>query len=223
MSKKSKAQRDEERRREAVRKMCLHHFLALSVVFENAWINGLAGGGTEGKTYYMPVTLAPTLVKFASEQWQKIVKWRYRFIQSLGGTGEWERASKGFYRDTEAKLRMIEDATKKVWPDGTREDYLIMQTYLLSCAIYDWRALNDDHRQPLRYMEQALNTLTDRLLPKDSPLVHPMSEAYWLTRDAWQEYPDWTRGGTLEWTPSEQELYEREKRNDTPAATATTK
>jgi hypothetical protein len=59
-------------------------------------------------------------------------------------------------------------------------------------------------------MEQALNTLADRLLPKDSPLVHPMSEAYWLTRDAWQEYPDWTRGGTLEWTPSEQEIYERE-------------
>lgn len=207
----SKVEKRAARMVELKRKMCLHHFLALSVVFENAWLYGLAGGGTVDRTRYTPVCIEPKLAVFVAEQWQKILKWRFKFVQSLGGTGCFERASKGFYRDAERKLHMIEEATRKAWPDGTREDYLIMQTYLLSCAVYDWRALNDDHRQPLRYFEQALNTLADRLLPRESPLVWPMNEAYWSTRDAWQENPDWTRGGTLEWTPSEQELWLKQK------------
>ena len=207
MSKAKKAARAEEMKR----KMCLHHFLALSVIFENAWQYGLAGGGIEGKTRYMSVEIEPTLAKFVREQWNKIAKWRFAYVQSLGGTECFEKASRGFYRDAEAKLRMIEDETRAAWPDGTREDYLIMQTYLLSAAVYDWIILNDVHSAPLRYFEKTLATLTDKLLHRDSPLVHPMSLAYWRTRDKWQENPDWTRGGTLEWTPSEQELYERGK------------
>lgn len=207
MSNKAKAARAAEMKE----KMCLHHFLALSVVFENAWLYGLAGGGVEAKTTYSPVKLEPSLAKYVVNQWGKIVKWRYAYVQSLGGTKIFEQGSRGFYRDADEKLHLIEDATVEAWPNGTREDYLIMQTYLLSAAIYDWIILHDVHCAPLRRFEQSLSALADRLILPDSPLVQPMNAAYWKTRDAWQQFPDWTRGGTLEWGESEQDKYERER------------
>lgn len=208
MSKKS--ERKAARVDELKRKSCLLHFLALSVIFESAWLHGINGGGSDKNAKYAAVNVDTRTAKFVREQWGKIVKWRYAFVQTLGGTDSWERGSRGFYRDAEQKLRAGEDATKAAWPDGTREDYLVLQTYLLATAIHDWIALNDDHRRPLRYFSQTLMTFADRLLPADSPLVEPLNTAYFATRDIWQANPDWTDGGTLTWTPSAQELYQRE-------------
>lgn len=169
----NKAQKKAARAAAMKEKMCLHHFLALSVIFENAWLYGLAGGGVEAKTTYTPVNLDPALAKYVVNQWGKIVKWRHEYVLTLGGVEVFERGSRGFYRDADEKLHMIEDATVEAWPNGTREDYLIMQTYILSAAVYDWIILHDAHSAPLRRFEQTLSALADpcscltrRLLPR---------------------------------------------------------
>lgn len=208
----TKRERDELRQKEARRRMCLHHFLALCVCFEYAWAYGLDGGGsTDAGTTYLPVNLPPAERKFVIEQWQKIVKWRMKLVEGLNDGRNWERGKQGFYTDANAKLEMIEDKAKEFWPEGTREDFLIIQTYILHAAFHDYAILRDDRRPALRYLAQTLGTLVNRLMPKDSPLVEPMNKVYWATRDAWQEWPDWTRGGELEWGESEQDKYLKEK------------
>ena len=210
----TKRERQEARKRELQMKMCLHHFLGLSVMFENAWVFGLNGGGRFEGTVYQPVNLDKATVKFALAQWDKIVKWRFKLVQELGGTETWEKVPKAFYRDAEYKLNLIERKCKEEWSNGSHEDFIIMETYLLYAAVHDYIILRDDRRATLRYFCQTLGTLADRLMPKDSPLVEPMSRVYWATRDAWQENPDWTRGGELEWGESEQDKYLREKEKE---------
>lgn len=203
----TKKERDEQRQREARRRMCLHHFMALCVCVENAWMYGLAGGGVWQGTSYLPVKVTASERKFTAAQWDKIAKWRYRLVQDMGGERQWNVGKGGFYTDANAKLEMIKSGTKKAWPDGTHEDYLFMQTYILYCAFHDYAILRDDRRASLRYLVQTLGTLADRFITRDSPLVAPMNEVYWTTRDAWQEYPDWSCGGTVQWGESEQDKW----------------
>lgn len=207
----NKRERKDARKREMEMKMCLPHFLGLSVMFENAWFFGLEGGGRIDGTVYLPVNLDRATAKFVRAQWGRIVKWRYKLVQELGLVDLWDKASRVFYREAEHKLSLIEKGCKAAWPEGTHEDFIIMETYLLYAAVHDYIELRDDRRGNLRYFCQTLGTLANRLLPKDSPLVEPMNEVYWSTRNAWQADPDWTCGGTLEWLESEQEKWLREK------------
>lgn len=213
----TKRERQEARKREIQQKMCLHHFLGLSVMFENAWTFGLAGGGRTSSTVYQPVNMDKATAKFVLAQWDKILKWRFKLVQELGGTVMWEKVPAAFYRDAEYKLNLVERKSKEAWPEGTHEDFMIIETYLLYAALHDYAILRNDSRPALRYMVQTLGTLVNRLMPKDSPLVEPMNKVYWATRDTWQENPDWTSGGELEWGESEQDKYLREKEKENAA------
>lgn len=117
-----------------------------------------------------------------------------------------------FFRTADEKLQVISNAVIKHLPaDTSRADQLRTITYIIYTAFHDLRILTDDQRPEVKKLISALGTLANHLIDRDSPLVHPMSWAYWETRDAMQEYPDWTRGGEVEWGPSEQTLYERGK------------
>lgn len=210
MSKLSKAARQEERIKEGRKKKRLHAFLALSVVVANSWLEGLNGGNQVMDSYYPPITLPPKEEKFVRAQWEKILRWRDAVVAVLG-IRSFERMGRPFFEEVHAKLEMAKSLIRAHLPDAPEEDHLRVLTYIVYTALYDLAILEQDTRKPMRYLVQTLGTLADHLIDRDSPLVDTMNKVYWGTRDAWQEYPDWTRGGEIEWGPSAQDLYLAEK------------
>ena len=81
-----------------------------------------------------------------------------------------------------------------------------MLTYVLYCAMYDYAALENDQRPELKKLVNLLGTLSNYLLPEDSPLIEPFNAVYWATREELQQTTDFTAGGRIEWLPSELEL-----------------
>lgn len=210
MSKKSKAQRDEERRKEAIRRLRLHTFIAILIPIMDAWEMGMKGGGQRGSMYFKPVEVDAKEARYIKMQSGKIKKAQDEVVRMLG-VDSFDMGM-GFYRTADEKLQTLSLSCIKHLPeDASRADQMRVMTYLIYTAFHDLRIITDDQRPEVKKLISALGALANHLIDRDSPLVHPMSWAYWETRDAMQEYPDWTRGGEVEWGPSEQTKYEREK------------
>lgn len=212
MSKKSKAQRDEDRRREAVRRMRLHTFIALLIPVMDAWEVGLKGGGQIAEMKYRAVELSPKEARYVKMQAGKVNKARDAVVRLLG-LASFEKIGKNFYATADEKLQIVSRAIYDALPeDCPHDDEVRVLTYILYAAFHDLRILTNDGRPEVKRLVSALGCLADYLIPHDSHLVHPMSDVYWKTRDALQEDPDWTRGGEIEWGESAQDKYEKEQR-----------
>lgn len=205
-----KAQRNEERRREAIRRMRLHTFIALLIPIMDAWEIGLKGGGEKGKLSFKSIELPSAEARYVRMMSGKIAKARDAVVRMLGVDSF--DVGMSFYRTADTKLQLVSNSVIKHLPeDGTRADQMRVITYIIYTALYDLRWLTEDQRPEVKRLVSVLGTLADHLIDRDSPLVHPMNRVYWETRDIMQEYPDWTLGGTVEWGESEQAKYEREK------------
>lgn len=205
-----KAQRDEERRREAIRRLRLHTFIAILIPIMDAWEVGLKGGGKKGQMTFKSIEVEAKEARYIKMQMGKIAKARDAVVRMLGVDSF--NVGMSFYRTADEKLQTLSLSCIKHLPaDASRANQMRVMTYLIYTAIHDLRIITDDQRPEVRALWSALGTLANHLVGRDSPLVHPMSWAYWETRDAMQEYPDWSRGGEVEWGPSEQTKYEREK------------
>jgi hypothetical protein len=206
----SKKDRDEARRREAIRRLRLHTFIAILIPIMDAWEMGMKGGGQRGSMYFKPVEVDAKEARYIKMQSGKIKKAQDEVVRMLGVNSF--NVGMSFFRTADEKLQVISNAVIKHLPaDASRADQLRTITYIIYTAFHDLRIITDDQRPEVKKLISALGTLANHLIGQNSPLVHPMSWAYWETRDAMQEYPDWTRGGEVEWGPSEQDLYERGK------------
>lgn len=206
----SKKDRDEARRREAIRRLRLHTFIAILIPIMDAWEVGLKGGGQKGQMSFKSIEVEAKEARYIKMQMGKIAKARDAVVRMLGVDSF--NVGMAFYRTADEKLQVISNAVIKHLPEeASRADQLRTITYLIYTAIHDLRIITDDQRPEVKKLISALGTLANHLIDRDSQLVRPMSWAYWETRDAMQEYPDWTRGGEVEWGPSEQTLYERGK------------
>jgi hypothetical protein len=205
-----KAQRDEERRREAIRRLRLHTFIAILIPIMDAWEVGLKGGGEKGQMSFKAVDVEAKEARYIKMQMGKIAKARDAVVRMLGVDSF--NVGMSFYRTADEKLQTISNAVIKHLPaDASRADQLRTITYIIYTAFHDLRILTDDQRPEVKKLISVLGALANHLIDRDSPLVHPMSWAYWETRDTVQEFPDWSRGDEIEWGPSEQDLYERGK------------
>lgn len=208
MSKKAK--RDEERRREAIRRLRLHTYIAILIPIMDAWLVGMAGGGKRGQLEFKSINVPPKIARYIKMQAGKINKARDSVVTMLGVKSF--DVGMSFYRTADEKLQELSAACIKYLPlQADRYDQMCVMTYLIYTAFYDLRILTDDQRPEVKALVSALGALANHLIDRDSPLVHPMSYAYHETKDIMQEYPDWSRGGEVEWAESEQTRYEREK------------
>ena len=206
----SKKDRDEARRREAIRRLRLHTFIAILIPIMDAWEVGLKGGGQRGSMYFKPVEVDAKEARYIKMQSGKIKKAQDEVVRMLGVSSF--NVGMSFFRTADTKLQLVSNSVIKHLPvDASRADQLRTITYIIYTAFHDLRILTDDQRPEVKKLISVLGALANHFIDRDSPLVHPMSWAYWETRDAMQEFPDWTRGGEVEWGPSEQDLYEKAK------------
>lgn len=208
----TKRERDERRRLEAIRRMRLMHLLSLLLHVQVCWEQGFEGGGEAWGIRYMPVTLEGRRVGMTKMLMSRVNKARVVMFSIAGLKEGFDRRGKGFYEDCEAmRMNLSMEIIKALPEEASYTDGLIVLTYLVSTFLYDLQILEDDQRPELTKLVKAFNSFADWLMPKESELVGPFNAVYWATRDEVLCHPDWTRGGTLEWTPSEQELWLKEK------------
>lgn len=200
-----KARKEAARKERAIRRMRLQTFIALLIPVMQGWILGVKGGGQDGPLYYNAVEVTPAQKRYIIMQAGRINKARDALVHNCMGIEAFD-TGKAFYRTADEKLQDVSARIVEALPEWqTHFDQLSVLTYVLYCAFYDYAALEDDTRTELRKLVQVLGQLANHLLPAGSPLCGPMNTVYWATRDDLQAHPDWTRGGTLEWLPSEDE------------------
>ena len=206
----SKAQRNEERRREAILRLRLHTFIAILIPIMDAWELGMKGGGKKVQMEYKAIEVPPKVASYIKMMSGKINKARDEVVRLLGV--ESFDVGMAFYRTADDKLQEISAACIKHLPeDAGRYDQMRVMTYLIAAAFHDLRIITQDLRPEVKRLAAAIEGLANYLIKPDSHLVQPMSNAYWETRDVMQEFPDWTCGGVIEWGPSEQDKYLQER------------
>lgn len=208
MAKKSKTQRDEERRQQAISRMRLHTFIALLIPVMDAWDVGLKGGGQIGSMKYQAVEVPKNEAHYVRMQAGKIDKARDAVVRVLG-LASFEKTGKSFYATADDKLQAFSRAVVDYLPeDCTHADELRVLTYLLYMAFYDLRILTEDQRPEVKKLVSALGCLADYLIKPDSPLILPMNKAYYATRNAIQGYD--TVWYDVNWDNAPQEVWFKE-------------
>ena len=209
----SKAQRDEERRREAIKRNRLKHLLGLLLHVQVSWEHGFIGGGKAWGASYAPVELKGGRLGMAKILWAKLNTARINLFDAYNFHSEFQRSGKAFYQDGDKVITNLSLEIIKALPEeASYTDGLVVLTYLCHAFLHDLRILEDDNRIELLMLDKALASFANWLLPQDSPLVKPLNVVYAAQRDTVLCSPDWTRGGTLEWGESEQDKYEKEQR-----------
>ena len=205
MSKISKAQRDEERKREAVRRMRLHSFVALLIPTMYAWELGMRGGGRHGEMTYQAVEVPPQVARYVRMQAGRIDKARDAVVRMLG-VASFERLGKNFFQTADDKLQELSLAIiNALPPNATHADELRVLTYLLHTAFHDFCILTDETRPEVKKLVSVLGTLANYLIKEDSHLVMPMNKAYYATRNAIQG--DDTVWYEVNWDNAPQEVW----------------
>lgn len=181
-----KAQRREERIREAKRKNFLQRWIAMSVIILNAWMH--PDESIDG-IMYGSIDLTTKEKQFVKRQLAKVDFHRSDLIRRLGLKGmyypgkktEEEARCKAFFESVDKETIVpIEDGVRKYYADGSHTDHLRIITYVAYANLYDWWVMHDDDcHKDIRYLVQTLGTFCDRMLPEDSPLKQAMNSIYW--------------------------------------------
>lgn len=200
-----KVEKEAKRREMAIRRMRLQTFIALLIPVMAGWQIGVKGGGNDGYIYYNPVEVTPAQKRYILMQAGRINRARDVLVRECMGL-EAFNVGKSFYRTADDKLLHLAELIVDSLPSSqTHYQQMVCLTYIIYCAFYDYAALEGDTRTQLKHLIAVLGAFANHLLPAGSPMCGPMNAVYWATRDGLQANPDWTRGGTLEWLPSEDE------------------
>lgn len=200
-----KAEKEAARRERAIRRMRLQTFIALLIPVMAGWQIGVKGGGNDGYVYYNAVEVTPAQKRYILMQAGRINKARDTLVRECMGLEAFD-VGKAFYRTADEKLQHISELIVDALPDSqTHYDQMVILTYIVYCAFYDYAALESDTRPQLKHLISVLGAFSNHVLPAGSPLCAPFNSVYWATRDDLQANPDWTRGGTLEWELGEDE------------------
>ena len=201
-----KAEKEARRREKAIRRMRLQTFIALLIPVMTGWQIGLKGGGYDGYIRYNAIEATPKERRYILMQCGRINKARDVLVRECMGLESFKSAGNAFFATADQKLVSIAEKIINALPeDQTHYEQTAVLTYVLYCAFYDYAALEADDRPQLRHLISVMGILANHIIPAGSPLAGPMNAVYWATRDDLQANPDWTRGGTLEWLPSEDE------------------
>lgn len=200
-----KAEKEAKRHAQAIRRMRLQTFIALLIPVMAGWQIGVKGGGKDGYIYYNPVEVTPAQRRYILMQLGRINKARDTLVRECMGL-EAFAVGKAFYRTADEKLQHIAELIVDALPESqTHYQQMVCLTYIIYCAFYDYAALEADDRPQLKHLISVLGSFANHVLTTGSTLCAPFNRVYWATRDDLQVTPDWTRGGTLEWLPSEDE------------------
>lgn len=200
-----KAEKEAKRRAQAIRRMRLQTFIALLIPVMAGWQIGVKGGGNDGWIHYNAVEVTPAQKRYILMQAGRINKARDALVRECMGLEAFD-VGKSFYRTADDKFQHLAELIVDALPSSqTHYQQMVCLTYIIYCAFYDYAALEADDRPQLKHLISVLGTFANHVLPAGSPLCGPMNAVYWATRDDLQASPDWTRGGTLEWLPSEDE------------------
>lgn len=207
MSKISKAQRNEQRRRAAIRRMRLQTFIAILIPVMDAWEVGLKGGGQLGSMSFKSIETDAKTARYVKMMLGKIRKARDAVVRVIGIDSF--DVGKNFYVTADEKLQIVSNAVIQHLPENAdRVDQMRVITYLTYMAFYDLRILTDDQRPEVKKLVSALGCLADYLIKPDSPLVMPMNKAYYATRTAVQGSDEvWYE---LDWETAPQEVWIKE-------------
>lgn len=170
------------------------------------WQIGLKGGGYDGFIRYNAIEADPKERRYILMQCGRINKARDGLVQECMGLEAFKQAGKAFFETADKKLMSIAEKIINALPEGqTHYEQTAVLTYILYAAFYDYSFLENDKRPQLKHLISVIGCLANHIIPAGSPLCAPLNAVYWATRDDLQANPDWTRGGTLEWLPSEDE------------------
>lgn len=202
-----KQMRNEKRRLAAIRRDRLKIFIVMLIPTMIAWKIGMNGGGQDGSIYYHIIKVNPRQKSYIAMQIGRIDKARDALVRNVISLEAFQNVGKNFYATADEKLQLIAERIVAELPE--EEDHfqqMVVLTYVLYCAMYDYAALENDTRPELKKLVNLLGTLSNYLLPEDSPLVDIMNAVYWSTREELQQTKDFTCGGRIEWLPSELEI-----------------
>lgn len=201
-----KQMRNEKRRLAAIRRDRLKTFIVMLIPTMMAWKIGMNGGGQDGSIYYHSIKVTPRQKSYIAMQIGRIDKARDALVRNVISLEAFQNVGKNFYATADEKLQLIAQGIVAELPE--EEDHfqqMVVLTYILYCAFYDYAALENDQRPELKKLVNLLGTLSNYLLPEDSQLVDIMNSVYWATREYLQQTKDFTAGGRIEWLPSELE------------------
>ena len=201
-----KQMRNEKRRLAAIRRDRLKIFIVMLIPTMMAWKIGMNGGGQDGSIYYHSIKVTPRQKSYIAMQIGRIDKARDDIVRNVISLDAFKNVGKNFYATADEKLQLIAERIVAELPE--EEDHfqqMVVLTYVLYCALYDYAALENDKRTELKKLVNLLGTLSNYLLPEDSTLIEPFNIVYWSTREDLQQTKDFTDGGRIEWLPSELE------------------
>ena len=202
-----KARKEAARKEKAIRRMRLQTFITLLIPAMQSWIIGLKGGGFDGYIRYNAIE-APTQneKRYIVMQVGRINKARDTLVRECMGLEAFKASGNAFFATADKKLMSIEEKIINALPeDQTHYEQTAVLTYIIYAAFYDYSFLENDKRPQLKHLISVIGCLANHIIPAGSMLCAPLNAVYWATRDDLQANPDWTRGGTLEWLPSEDE------------------
>ena len=200
-----KARKEAARREKAIRRMRLINFVSLLAPVIFGWQMGVKGGGEVSGFPIPAIETSDKERRYILMQMGRVDKAHEDMMNALGAEN-FDPEKQRFYKDLEDRFQFLRKHIADVLPKTySAKDALIVCTYIVYTSLYDYAALESDDRPQLRKLVQVLGQLANHLLPAGSPLCGPMNAVYWATRDDLQAHPDWTRGGTLEWLPSDDE------------------
>lgn len=208
----SKRERDEARRREALRKTRWLRLVGILLHLELAWGYGLRGGGRAGVVRYHALEMEPKRNSVAKMMLGRLIKARQAYMDRIDGGGKLERMDRKFFEQSDKEMTEISIEVIKALPEeASSTEALIVLTYVVYAIMHDYRVLHEDDLPELKRMMSAFGSFADWLLPRESPMVEAMNRAYFAVRDEMLGHPDWTCGGELVWLESEQEKWLRER------------
>ena len=205
------------------RKKRWHKLLAWSVNFINAWLEAgrMVANGDGSYTKYDVIDVTPQELKFINGQMMRFKNWRDKFCDDIDAVKELTAAGKSFYKDATSDLQLVKAACEVYAPKMTHTENLRVQTYLLYAFMHDLTNVTGGAKtRNHKLMLQTLETLVNKLLPQDSPLVLIMNKVYWTTRDVILVDPKWPDSyyDLATFTPQEDFISKPANRRDCEAA-----
>ena len=143
----SKAQRDEERRRDTMRRNRLKHLLGMLLHIQVSWEHGFKGGGKAWNMSYAPVELEGRRLGMAKILLAKLNTARIEFFEKRQLEREFRRTGKSFFEDGDRAITDLGMEIIKALPEeASYTDGLICMTYIIHTLMHDLAILEDDNK-----------------------------------------------------------------------------
>lgn len=160
----AKVSKDERRRREAQQRDRLLHACSIWYCLYHEWLYGVNGGGEHDGECVPALVVPKAQAAFVRKQMPKIGDWLKAAFGLLGFVGTVTMSS-AQARSANAKQDFIEKEMARLAPDASREEKLMLRTFVMHYAIRDIMLDTHDSRRELRYLLQTTGTLVEHVFP----------------------------------------------------------